>query len=77
MKKKLPIGMPIIEQRRDIRTVEVNGEKFEFDVSWGGNFTFDLAIVLALISLNDPRISKVFHEFQIEIKDRNDKILKC
>lgn len=73
-KKKLPTGMASrIEERKDIKSIELNGKKFEFDITW--NKSVDVVFALALISLNDPRINKIFHTFEIELRDKdNNKI---
>ena len=74
--KNLTGTSTIMEQKRQVKTIEVNGEKFEFEASFGGTFSIDLAIILALLSLDDPRINKIIREFQISIKDKNGKTLE-
>ncbi len=66
----------IIVRKENIRTVEISGKKFEFESGLGAEFSIDLAIVLSLISLNDPRINKILHEFKINIIDKNGNTLE-
>jgi H+/gluconate symporter-like permease len=66
----------IIKKDKNIKKIKINNKEYELDITnWDANSIGLLVSILCFLTLNNKKINKILKTFEVNIKDKNGKII--